>query len=163
MSGGQIPDGADITFSVTYKDGKKEIVKERSGTDRCNRLLQLALDPPMQETERHAVDDRRQGDYTPVTLEKNQLPNGKYLVGRDIPAGIFDFTWVFGDGSINIYKDETDTSTLGANLYFQWIGNRYDYEYRQCLNVRLEEGNVLVLNGNILVQIARSKKVVIDL
>lgn len=160
MDGGQIPDGAIITFSVTYKDGDKEIIKERSGSGRCDRLLQLALEAPAglsaDESQKPATE------HIPVELQKNQLPNGSYIIGKDIPVGTFDFTWIFGSGMITKYKNDHDT-TLGATTYFQHMGSQYDYQYRQCLNVECAEGEKLVINGNLIVQIARSKQAEIDL
>ncbi len=44
MDGNSEPTGVTYTFSVTYKDGKKEIIKADSGTDRCDLLLQKAMD-----------------------------------------------------------------------------------------------------------------------
>lgn len=160
MDGSQIPDGAIITFSVTYKDGDKEIIKERSGSGRCDRLLQLALEAPAglsaDESQKPSTE------YIPVALQKNQLPNGSYIIGKDIPVGTFDFTWIFGSGMITKYKNDHDT-TFGATTYFQHMGSQYEYQYRQCLNVECAEGEKLVINGNLIVQIARSKQVEIDL
>ncbi len=149
MDGGQVPTGTLITFSVTYQNGEQEIIKEHAGTARCDRLLQLALDSNA------ALRD-------PFVLGKNQLPAGSYLVGRDIPAGTFDFTWVFGSGSVTKYKNDRDT-TLGACNYFQYMGNQEDYQYRQCLNVECLDGENLVVQGNLVIQISRAKKPQIDL
>lgn len=157
---GSVPAGAEIKFSVTYKDGRKDIVTAMSGTEECTKLLQLAIDPP---SVMPSMVETTSEEYVPVQLKKNQLPNGRYIVGEDIPVGTYDFTWVFGNGSIHIFKDITDTRTLGASKYFQWIGDKHDYEFRQCLNVNCEQGNVIVLDGNIVVEISRSKKVEIDL
>ncbi len=157
---GSVPAGAEIKFSVTYKDGRKDIVTAMSGTEECTKLLQLAIDPP---SVMPSMVETTSEEYVPVQLKKNQLPNGRYIVGENIPVGTYDFTWVFGNGSIHIFKDITDTRTLGASKYFQWIGDKHDYEFRQCLNVNCEQGNVIVLDGNIVVEISRSKKVEIDL
>lgn len=157
MDGGQIPAGSIITFSVTYKDGTKEIIKETSGTNKCDKLLQMALDPGSDKE-----DVSKNKKYTPVTLQKNQLPAGNYIIGKDIPKGIYDFTWIFGSGMILKFRDEHDT-TLGANTYFQHMGNQYDYQFRQCLNVDCADGELLKIDGNIIVEISKSKKVEIDL
>lgn len=157
---GSVPAGAEIKFSVTYKDGRKDIVTAMSGTEECTKLLQIAIDPP---SVMPSVVETTSEKYVPVQLQKNQLPNGRYIVGEEIPVGTYDFTWVFGNGSIHIFKDISDTKTLGASKYFQWIGDKHDYEFRQCLNVNCENGNVIVLDGNIVVEISRSKKVEIDL
>lgn len=157
MDGGTFPAGSIITFSVTYNDGTKEIIKETSGTNRCDKLLQMALDPNL-EKEVLSNDEK----YTPITLRKNQLPAGNYIIGKDIPKGIYDFTWIFGSGMILKFRDEHDT-TLGANTYFQHMGTQYDYQFRQCLNVDCANGELLKIDGNIVVEISKSKKVEIDL
>ena len=155
---GSTPAGAEIKFSVTYKNGRKEIVKAMSGTDLCDRLLQLALDPvPAQNDIQN--DDK---EYFPVSLGKNELPAGRYLIGKDIPEGTYDFTWVWGNGFIHKYENDHDT-TLGACTFSQWVGNRYDYEARQCINVKCVNGEMIVINGNIIVRISKSKPVELDL
>ncbi len=157
---GSVPAGAEIKFSVTYKDGRKEIITAMSGTDVCTKLLQLAMDPPSNVI---VSANEPKKEYVPVQLQKNQLPNGRYVVGEEIPAGTYDFTWIFGNGSIHIFKDASDTKTLGASKYFQWIGDKHDYEFRQCINVNCELGNVIILDGNLIVEISRSNEVQIDL
>lgn len=159
MEGGQVPDGMIITFSVTYRDGAKKIIKARSGTGKCDRLLQLSADSAVSRYVGETAKPPK--PYTPVELQKNQLPSGSYIIGKDIPVGTFDFTWIYGSGSIMKFKNDHDT-TLGACTYFKNMGDRYDYEYRQCLHVACAEGEKLVIDGNLIVQISRSKKVEID-
>lgn len=154
---GNVPAGLEVKFSVTYKNGTKEIIKAKSGTELCDRLLQIAIDPaPAQSAEQG--DDKA---YTPVTLGKNQLPAGQYIIGKDIPAGTYDFTWVWGSGSITKFKS-SDT-TLKENNYFQWVGNTHSYEARQCINVKCADGEMLEIGGNIIVGISKSKPVELDL
>lgn len=152
-----VPAGSEITFSITYSSGKKKIVKLMSGTDECNELLQIALDPVQPESCKE-----KPKEYESVSLQKNQLPNGDYLIGTDIPAGFYDFTWVFGAGQIMKFVNDHDT-TLGATTYIQNVGSQYDYQYRQCLNVKCDYGELLRLSGNMIVQISKSKKVELDL
>lgn len=161
MDGGQVPDGTVITFSVTYKDGSKEIIKERSGTDKCNRLMQLAVDPPS-AVKSGDVSPKYSEEYVPIQLQKNQLPQGSYIIGKDIPVGNYDFSWVFGSGVIKKYKNDHDT-TLGATTYYENVGEQSEFQYRQCLHVECAEGEKLVIEGNLVVQIARSKPIEIDL
>ena len=40
-----VPDGAELSFSVTYKTGRRKILKVMSGTALADRLLQMAMDP----------------------------------------------------------------------------------------------------------------------
>ena len=162
MDGGNVPVGMEIKFSITYKNGKQEIVKAKSGTELYDRLLQIAIDPQMGNLTESVNNDTSATEYEPVSLGKNQLPNGEYLIGWDIPVRIYDFTWVFGSGDIMKFKNDHDT-TLGATTYYEHIGNKYDYEYRQCLNVDCKDGELLRITGNVIVGIARSKKVELEL
>lgn len=155
---GSVPVGSEIKFSITYRNGTKEIFKTMSGTNICDKLLQLAMDPPTAPL----IKDSPCEDYTHVSIGKNELPAGKYLIGKDIPEGTYDFTWRWGNGSITKFTKENDT-TLGATSYFQWVGNTHDYEFRQCLNVQCSSGEVLVLDGNMILGIAKSKPIELDL
>ena len=155
-----VPCGAEYKFSVTYKNEEKAIIKAMSGTDLCDRLLQLAID--MEPSSAEGSHKSNPYEYEMVSLQKNQLPCGNYLIGRDIPSGTYDFTWVFGNGSIMKFLNDHDT-TLGATTYFQHVGNKYEYEYRQCLNVSCNDGELLIIDGNVIVGISRSRKIQLDL
>lgn len=157
---GSIPAGSEIKFSVTYRNGKKEIIKAMSGTDVCDRLLQLAVEPLSPQIQDSA--DKPAKEYSPVSVGKNELPSSQYIIGKDIPEGTYDFTWVWGNGSISKYKNDHDT-TLGASTYFQWMGNTQDYEFRQCLNVKCVNRELLDLGGNVIVRISKSKPIELDL
>ena len=52
-----VPDGTELTFSITYKNGRKKILKVMPGTAMADRLLQMALDPD----KRNASADRVAG------------------------------------------------------------------------------------------------------
>lgn len=158
MDGSQIPAGSVITFSVTYKNGHKGIIKAKSGTNKCDKLLQMALDPIPEEE----IACNEEKTYKSITIKKNQLPAGNYIIGKDIPKGVYDFTWIFGSGTIMKFINEHDT-TLGGNTYFQHMGNQYDYEFRQCINVNCADGELLKIDGNIVVEISKSKEIEIDL
>ncbi len=159
MDGNTEPSGCTYTFSITYKDGKKEIVKADSGTETFDRLLQFALDDDVKAKEQdevaHSILKKA------PSLQKNQLPQGVYQIGKDIPIGTFDFHHVWGNGNLELYSSE-DT-TLGNLKFSQWIGDRYDYELLDCINVRCEESWYLHVKGNLIVEIKRSKDVEIDL
>lgn len=94
--------------------------------------------------------------HAPAALGKNQLVSGSYLIGRDIPAGVYDLTWVYGNGRVLKFMNDHDTS-LGATTYLQHVGNTYDYEHRQCFNVDCREGELLKLYGNVVLGIAHSR------
>ena len=101
-------------------------------------------------------------EYSPVSVGKNELPAGQYIIGKDIPEGTYDFTWVWGNGSIAKYINDHDT-TLGASTYFQWMGNTQEYEFRQCINVKCVDGEMLDLSGNMIVRISKSKPIELNL
>ena len=156
-----VPTGSRLKFSVTYRNGKKEIVEVLSGTAEADALLQKAIDPEITDS---SGDIQQKGSvpYKPITVQKNQLPTGDYLIGRDIPVGIYDFTWVYGHGVIQKFKNDHD-STLGASTYYENVGAQYDYEYRQCFHVVCAEGELLKITGNLIVEISKSKKIELDL
>ena len=158
---GSIPAGSEIKFSVTYRNGKKEIIKAMSGTEVCDRLLQLAVDPSSPQVQDTTYNPPVK-EPSLVSVGKNELPSGRYIIGKDIPEGTYDFTWVWGKGSISKYKNDHDT-TLGTSTYFQWMGNTQDYEFRQCLNVKCVNEEMLDLGGNMIVRISKSKPIELDL
>lgn len=145
---------------MTYRNGKKEIVKAMSGTEVCDRLLQLAVNPPSPQVQ--DTTNKTAKESSLVSVGKNELPSSQYLIGKDIPEGTYDFTWVWGNGSISKYKNDHDM-TLGASTYLQWMGNTQDYEFRQCLNVKCVNGELLDLGGNMIVRISKSKPIELDL
>ena len=94
-----VPDGAELSFSVTYKTGRRKILKVMSGTALADRLLQMAMDPDIKQREaKQAVGKASQkvphtSEKALIQLRKNQLPQGRYIFGKDLPVGTFDFTW----------------------------------------------------------------------
>lgn len=158
MDGNAEPTGATYTFSVTLKDGSKDIVKADSGTAICDRLLQMALDG---ESVIPMDNEQLSKDKKAPELQKNQLPQGVYKVGRDIPVGVFDFHHVWGNGRIHVYKAE---ETILRNLTFgDYIGDTYEYEKMDCINVICENGCYVHISGNLIVSISRSKDIELDL
>lgn len=163
-----VPDGTELTFSITYKNGRKKILKVMSDTAVADRLLQMSLDPD----KRNASADRVEGKSGQNTasaegkplikLGKNQLPHGRYIIGKDLPEGTFDFTWVWGEGYFSLYKTDENT-TLGNNLYLENVGIAHEHQYRQCLHLQCTAGNMLIIDGNLVVEISRSPKLKIDL
>jgi len=117
-----VPTDSRLKFSVTYRNGKKEIVEVLFGTAEADTLLQKAIDPEM--TDSYGDTQKKESvPYKPVTVQKNQLPTGDYLIGRDIPVGTYDFTWAYGHGVIQKFKNDHD-STLGkVHIMKMWVPN----------------------------------------
>ena len=163
-----VPDGTELTFSITYRNGRKKILKVMSGSAMADRLLQMALDPdkrnaPAGGLEGSSGQNAASAEGKPlIKLGKNQLPQGRYIIGRDLPEGTFDFTWVWGEGYLSLYKTD-ENITLGNNLYLENVGVAHEYQYRQCLHLQCTAGNMLIIGGNLVVEISRSPKLKIDL
>ncbi len=51
----------------------------------------------------------------------------------------------------------------GNNLYHENVGVAHEYQYRQCLHLQCTAGNMLIIGGNLIVEISRSSKLEIDL
>ncbi|MFA5342162.1 MAG: hypothetical protein WC332_10340 [Clostridia bacterium] len=157
------PAGSEYTFSIKFKDGSTKVIKAQSGTEICDKLLQISYDPHVKEKvkpHKPQKEDKDNEKQLPV-LEKNQLPNGLYIIGKDIPAGTYDFKWIWGAGSLSrIVKKETDKK---SSYYFEHMGDKEAYQTRLCINVRCDEGDQIQIEGNIIVEISKSKPVEIDL
>lgn len=159
MEGNSEPDGCTYTFSVTFKDGSKEIMKADSGTPLCDALLQKAIDDGSAMPKHEAVQCNKP-EKAPE-LKKNQLPQGVYKIGQDIPAGTYDFHHIWGNGRIEVYTAE---ETILGNLSFgEWVGDTQEYEKPDCINVKCDEGWSLHITGNVVVEIAKAKNIEIDL
>lgn len=76
-----VPTGSRLKFSVTYRNGKKEIVEVLSGTVEADVLLQKAIDPEMLDSSNN-IQQKESVLYQSIRLQKNQLPTGDYLIGR---------------------------------------------------------------------------------
>lgn len=174
-----IPSGAEITFSVTFKGGRQEIVKAKSGTDKCSRLLQMAIDPkptgkklgalssdeceaaPTDKDEAPVVEETE----SPITIGKNQLPHGVYEIGKDIPAGTYDFEWIWGDHAFMLHQRYREKSQKGSVIESVTLSDKQTYSFysRQWLNVTLNDGEFLVIESNAVVSIKRSKGIELEL
>lgn len=172
-----IPTGVEVTFSVTYRSGKQEIVKAKSGTEKCNRLLQMAIDPKPEgvQTTAQPNDSREaappadalpvENTEQPITIGKNQLPHGVYEVGKDIPAGTYDFEWVWGEYAFMLHQRYRDKTKSGSVIESATLSDikRYSWDSRQWLNVTLNDGEYLVIESNAVVSIRRSKRIELEL
>jgi hypothetical protein len=142
------------------KDDCKTVHRyEKSGTRLCDQLLQKALD-----TENVMASEKPQ--TSKITkgapkLQENQLPQGIYKVGTDIPAGVFDFHHVWGNGYLQVYKAEE--TILGNLMFGEYVGDTYEYEKADCMHVVCENDWYVHVGGNLIVSISKSKKININL
>lgn len=178
------PEGMEYTFSITYKDGHKQITTMQQKDERCARLLQFVYDPDVSAVKKVAdifgsldVSDEDESEPSAneentkmpnksidpnFQLGKNQLPQGKYEIGKDIPAGQYDFKVVLGGGSLNHYFTD-EKAKDGKGYDFFWIGTEKSYENPLVIGRTFYDGDILELHGNVVVEISRSKKIQLDL
>lgn len=151
-----------ILFIVKLNNGAAELIQAKEGSEASLKLLQISNDtengcPPV------SMQDRNK-PATPYPLGKNELPQGRYLIGRDIPVGTYDFFVVYGTGgSFDLAKyDENDEMISGTWTGFG-VGLNGEYEKRELIHVACPEGYTLKISGNVILKIARSQPVKIDL
>jgi hypothetical protein len=100
----------------------------------------------------------------PYRLGRNELPQGTYLIGRDIPPGTYDFFVVYGDGGkLDLAKRDEEGKIINGTWKFYWVGLKASYENREVVHVLCEEGFTLKITGNVILKIAKSQDVYIDL
>ena len=111
-----------------------------------------------------AVPTTTPRNVEPYHLGRNELPQGTYLIGRDIPPGTYDFFVVYGDGGkLDLSKIGEDGKIINVTWKFYWVGLKESYEKREVLHVLCEEGYTLKIKGNVILKIAKSQDVYIDL
>lgn len=59
----------------------------------------IEADMEEEQTEPEQRQRKIRDNGVPLKLQKNQIPAGDYVVGKDIPVGVYNFKWVFGAGS----------------------------------------------------------------
>lgn len=163
---GLIKNDVRILFIARLNDGSAELIQVKEGSEASLKLLQLSEDtqsgyvkptpPPRQQVSSEPAK--------PYQLGKNELPQGTYLIGRDIPTGTYDFFVVYGNGGcFDLAKyDENDEIVNGTWITF-WIGLKEDYEKRELVHIECKEGYTIKIRGNVILKIAKSQQVKIDL
>lgn len=161
----QVPSYVEVKVNVVYEDGKRRQLTLTEGSTRYNRIMAICekrnevpakIVPPPDEVHKTIVTGV---DY--IDVKTNQLVAGVYVIGEAIPEGNYDLRWIWGSGSVQKYVD--NTTLFGANNLFQWVGNTHDYEQRILVNVVCKSGEHLHIKGNLIVEIRKSKPVVLDL
>lgn len=163
---GLIKSDVRILFVVKLNDGSAELIQAKEGSEASLKLLQLSEDtqngyvqptpPPKPQPSNKPVK--------PYQLGKNELPQGNYLIGRDIPAGIYDFFVVYGSGGkFDIGKYDSNDKVIDGTWNFYWVGLKEDYEKRELIHIECKEGYTVKIGGNVILKIARSQQVKIDL
>lgn len=168
---GMIKSDVRTLFIIRLNDGSAELVQEKEGSRGCLKLLQVCEETE-NDTNNNTVSrpapeapEAPAKAAEPYTLRKNELPQGTYLVGRDIPPGTYDFFVVYGDGgNFEIFKpDPNGKFTYDAWRHSYWVGLKKEYEHRELIHVFCPEGYTVRITGNVILKIAKSQSVRIEL
>ncbi len=152
-----------MLFRIQYADGGEQLVQAEEGSPSCLKLLEYSV----KLAENKASELRRNpGDVEvqPYKLHNNELPRGTYTVGEEIPEGIYDFFVIYGKGGYFV-KSERDANgrTVEDTAMRYWIGLKESYEHRELIHIRCMPGESITISGNVILKIARSKNVKIEL
>ena len=113
-----------------------------------------------------AVTARGVKDKTIATYKQHfhAIYKGQYLIGRDISAGTDVFFVVYGfGGKFDIGQYDSNHKVISGTWDFYWVGLKEDYEKHELLHVQCKEGYTIKITGSVVLKIARSQKVQIDL
>jgi hypothetical protein len=162
---GWIKTDVRFLFAVRYQDGSAQLIQTREGSGTAMKLLQLCDDIANGHVQPPSPSPKLTAEPAqPYKLGKNELPQGEYLIGRDIPAGTYDFFVVYGfDGKFDIGKYDANNKVINGTWDFDWVGLKEDYEKRELIHVQCKEGYTIKITGSVILKIARSQKVQIDL
>lgn len=159
----KVPSHVEVKVDVVFEDGEHQRLTLTEGSGRYNRIMAIckkreeASAKTLSPSKPSPKKSPSEVDYIDVKI--NQLVAGVYVIGELIPEGNYDLRWVWGSGSVHKYVD----NTLSASNLFQWVGNTHDYEQRVLVNVACKSGECLRIDGNLIVEIRKSKPVVLDL
>lgn len=97
-------------------------------------------------------------------LEKNQIPNGTYIIGEDIPEGIYDFLVIEGEGDLSLYKS-ADNLDYENRIHQFSLSDKVDSKFykTQCYRIVCKKGNCLVIGDTLVVEISKSPKLYFEL
>lgn len=163
---GIIKSDCRLLFVVRLHNGAAELIQVKEGSSECLKLLQLSDDTmngtiqaPPSPVKRTSSDP-----VQPYQLSKNELPQGSYLIGRDIPAGTYDFYVVYGTGGkFDLGQYDTAGKIIDGTWTFYWVGLKEEYEKRELIHIPCKDGYTVKISGNVILKIARSQQVRIDL
>ena len=100
----------------------------------------------------------------PYRLNKNDLTQGEYVIGKDIPVGIYDFFVVYGNGGkFDIAKYDDNDKIIDGTWAFYWVGLQETYEKKELIHIDCKEGYTVKISGNVVLKIVKSQAVRIEL
>lgn len=164
---GIIKNDVRLLFAVRLNDGASQLIQTHEGSKESLKLLQLSEDAAydtVTTTPMPSPEPSVSRSVEPYKLKKNELPQGTYEIGRDIPPGTYDFFVVYGQGGkFDIAKYDANGKIIDGTWNFFWVGLKEAYEHRELVHVRCEKGYTISIDGNVILKIAKSQPVQIDL
>lgn len=150
-----------MLFAVKLDSGMAQLMQVREGSSGCTRLLQLSKETasgPLPPTPPAPIPSKS------YPLGKNELPQGEYLIGRDIPAGTYDFFVIYGTGGkFDLAQYDDQGAIINGTWDFHWVGLKEDHEARELIHVECKEGYTVKISGNVILRIVKSQPVKIEL
>ena len=100
----------------------------------------------------------------PYRLNKNDLTQGEYVIGKDIPVGVYDFFVVYGNGGkFDIAKYDDNDKIIDGTWAFYWVGLQETYEKKELIHIDCKAGYTVKISGNVVLKIVKSQAVRIEL
>lgn len=172
----QVPSHVEVKVDVVFEDGKHQRLTLTEGSGRYNRIMAICEkrnEVPAKTLQRVQPSHKTLSPSQPspekstskvdyIDIKTNQLVAGVYVIGELIPEGNYDFRWIWGEGRVEKYIDSTCTYD-GRTTVTAYVGNTRDYEQQVLVNVVCKAGEYLIIKGNVIVEIRKSKPVVLNL
>ena len=121
---GLVKNDVRILFVARMNDGSAELIQVKQGSVASLKLFQLSKDAESGGSQ-PVPSLKPQGGIVsakPYQLGKNELPQGKYLIGSDIPVGTYDFLVVYGTrGQFDLRKYDANGKTIEGTCDFYWV------------------------------------------
>ncbi len=159
---GILKNDSRFLFIITLNDGSVELIQAREGSNEVLALLQMSGYPVeyMSVGSLYSYGHGQSRSANPQTiyeLDKNELPQGEYVIGRDIPPGTYDFSLKYGNsGSLEIYALDENGNRNYSTYSNYHVGLSEEYEHKEVVHVKCDLGHILKIRGNVVLKIARS-------
>lgn len=154
-----------MLFVVRLEDGTVQLIQTSESSQACLELLQMSDEMTYEPQPPERIEKTTVQLDKARRLKENELPQGEYLIGRDIPVGIYDFFVIYGHGGKFDYAKYNDAGEIvnGTWEHFYWVGTKEDYEHRELFHIKCEEGYTIKITGNVILRIAKSQRVKINI
>ena len=70
---------------------------------------------------------------------------------------------VYGGGKFDLAMYDADGKIIDGTWDFYWVGLKNSYERKELIHVACKNGYTITISGNVILRIAKSNNVMIDL